>query len=150
VAHAAGATPGAPAPAPSTLHVHGPASAKVGDVVHVTIDLDSPAGLRGMPLQVSYDKDLLALLAVQEGDFFAQDGEKTSFTQSIQAGDGIARAGVLRNSATVASGKGTVYTLQFKALKPGQATLAVTNVNAISPSNDVVVSAPSPLVLTVR
>lgn len=134
----------------ATLRVRGPASAKVGDIIHVTIDIDSPTGLRGLPLQLSYDKDLLALAVVEQGDFFSRDGEKTSFTQSIQAGDGVARAGVLRNSATMVSGKGTVYALQFKALKAGQAALAVTNVNPISLANDVVVPPPPPLVLTVR
>ena len=133
-----------------TLRVNGPKSAKVGGTVRVTIDLDSAAGLRGLPLQLSYSKDLLALVAVEEGGFFSRDGEKTSFTQSVQAGDGVARAGVLRNSASPASGKGTVYALQFKALKPGLATLAVTNVNAISLANDVVVPAPPPLVVTVQ
>ena len=132
------------------LRLLGPTSAKVGEIVRVAIDLDSAVGLRGLPLQVSYNKDLLALVVVEEGGFFSKDGEKTSFTQSIQAGDGIARAGVLRNSATAASGKGTVYALQFKAIKPGSATLAVTNVNAISLGSDVTVPAPPPLALTVQ
>ena len=132
------------------LRLLGPTSAKVGEIVRVAIDLDSAVGLRGLPLQVSYNKDLLALVVVEEGGFFSKDGEKTSFTQSIQAGDGIARAGVLRNSATAASGKGTVYALQFKAIKPGSATLAVTNVNAISLGSEVTVPAPPPLALTVQ
>jgi general secretion pathway protein D len=141
---------GAPAGPLAALHLTGPASAKVGDVVHLDIDLESAAGLRGLPLQLSFDKDTLSLLVVEEGGFFSQDGEKTSFTQTIQATDGIARAGVLRNSATAASGKGTVYRLQFKALKPGTATVAVTGVNAISLGNDLVVPAPPPLTFTVR
>jgi general secretion pathway protein D len=134
----------------ATLRIHSPTSAKVGDTIRVTVDLESAAGLRGLPLQLSYDRDDLALLSLQEGDFFSKDGEKTSFTQSIQSGDGVARAGVLRNGAATASGSGTVYTLQFKAIKQGQATLAITSVNAISPGNNVAVQVPAPLVLTVR
>ena len=147
----AGPVVGTPAgPPPPTLRLQGPASAKVGDIVRVTIELDSSVGLRGLPLQVSFSKEQLALVMVEEGGFFSKDGEKTSFTQSVQAGDGVARAGVLRNSATAASGKGTVYALQFKALKPGPATLAVTNVNAISLGNDVVIQVPPSLALTVQ
>jgi len=159
-ASAAAGTPALPAPAggPSgaptapvpALRLEGPATAKVGDIIRVTIDLDSAAGLRGLPLQVSFSKEQLAVVAIEEGGFFSKDGEKTSFTQSVQAADGVARAGVLRNSATAATGKGTVYTLQFKALKPGLATLAITNVNAISLGNDVVVPAPAPLAITVK
>jgi general secretion pathway protein D len=147
---ASGPAVGAQAYSLPTLRLQGPASAKVGDIVRVTIDLDSAVGLRGLPLQVSFSKEQLALVTIEEGGFFSKDGEKTSFTQSVQAGDGVARAGVLRNSATAASGKGTVYTLQFKALKAGAATLAVTSVNAISLGNEVVIPAPPPLALTVR
>jgi len=147
---AVGTAVGAPASPPPTLRLQGPASAKVGDIVRVTIELDSSVGLRGLPLQVSFSKEQLALVVVEEGGFFSKDGEKTSFTQSVQAGDGVARAGVLRNGATAASGKGTVYTLQFKALKPGPATLAVTSVNAISLGNDVFIPVPPPLALTVQ
>ncbi len=142
--------PGAPAGPLPTLHLTGPASAKVGDIIHMNIELDSSTGLRGLPLQLSFDKDVLALLVVQEGDYFSRDGQKTSFTQTIQAADGVARAGVLRNSATAASGKGTVYALQFKAIKAGKATVAVSGVNAISLGNDVVVPAPPPLTFTVH
>jgi general secretion pathway protein D len=141
---------GAQANPPPTLRLQAPASAKVGEIVRVTIELDSSVGLRGLPLQMSFSKEELALVVVEEGGYFSKDGEKTSFTQSVQAGDGVARVGVLRNGATAASGKGTVYTLQFKALKPGAATLAITSVNAISLGNDVVVSTPAPLVLTVH
>ena len=147
------AAPKAPDAAPqaaSTLRLSGPASAKVGDVVRVTIDLDSAAGLRGLPMQIGYDKDKLSLLVVEEGGFFSQDGEKTSFTQTVQAGEGVARAGVLRNSASVASGKGTVYALQFKALKSGPASVTVTNANAISLGAEVKVVLPAPLVVTVQ
>ena len=132
------------------LHLVGPSGAKVGDVVRVSIDLDSAVGLRGLPLQLSFDKDSLSLLKVEEGSYFSQGGEKTSFTQSIQAADGVARAGVLRNGTTPASGKGNVYNLQFKALKAGTATVAVTGVNAIGVGNEVVVPAPPPLTFTVR
>jgi general secretion pathway protein D len=134
----------------STLRLRGPASAKVGDIVHVTIDLESSVGLRGLPLQVSFSKEQLALVAMEEGGFFSKDGERTSFTQVVQAGEGVARAGVLRNSATAASGQGTVYALQFKALKSGSATIAVTNVNAIGVGSDVVVPAPSALTIAVQ
>jgi general secretion pathway protein D len=143
------ATPAQAGPLP-TLHLAGPASVKVGEIVRMRIDLDSAVGLRGLPLQLSFDKDALSLLMVEEGGFFSQGGEKTSFTQTIQGAEGVARAGVLRNSATSATGKGTVYTLQFKAIKAGTATVAVTGVNAISLGNDVVVPAPPPLAFTVH
>jgi len=142
--------PGGPAMPLPTLRVRGPSSAKVGDTIDVTIVLESEVGLRGLPIQFSFSKDLLELTAVTEGDLFSRDGAKTSFTQSIQAVDGIARAGVVRNGTTAASGKGTAYTLRFKATKPGQATVAVTSVNALGAAGDVMVPLPQPLNFTVR
>ena len=132
------------------LRLIGPASVKVGEIVRMSVELDSAVGLRGLPLQLSFDKDVLSLLTVEEGGFFSQNGEKTSFTQAIQAADGVARAGVLRNGAIGASGKGSVYTLQFKALKAGLATVAVTGVNAIGLGDGVTLPAPPPFTFTVR
>jgi len=133
------------------LHLSGPSSSvKVGDVVRMSIDLDSAVGLRGLPLQLSFDKDVLSLLAVEEGGYFSRDGEKTSFTQTVQATDGVARAGVLRNGASPVSGKGTVYTLQFKAVKAGTATVALTGVTAIGLGDGVTIPAPPPLTFTVH
>ena len=133
-----------------TLHLTGPASVKSGEIVRMSVDLDSAVGLRGLPLQLSFDKDVLSLVKVEEGRFFSQGDEKTSFTQTIQATDGVARAGILRNGANLASGKGTVYTLQFKAIKAGTATVAVTGVKAISQAGEAAIPAPPPFTFAVR
>ena len=70
-------------------------------------------------------KDRLALVDVDEGDFFAQGGAPTSFTQSIDGRQRArARAGVLRNQATGASGQGTLLTVRLKALAAGVAELS--------------------------
>ena len=132
------------------MHMTGPASVKAGEIVRMSVDLDSAVGLRGLPLQLSFDKDVLSLVKVEEGDFFSQGGEKTSFTQTIQATDGVARTGILRNGATLASGKGTVYTLQFKAIKAGTATVAVTGVKAIGQASETVIPAPPPFTFAVH
>lgn len=166
-APAAGLAPASPAPAAVSptvpaaqpafagplpvLHLSGPNSpVKVGDVVQMSVELDSAVGVRGLPLQLSFDKDTLSLLSVEEGGYFSRDGEKTSFTQSIQPKDGVAHAGVLRNGATPASGKGTVYTLQFKAVKAGMATVALTGVDVIGLGSGVTIPSPPPFTFTVR
>jgi general secretion pathway protein D len=128
-----------------SLRLDGPASVKVGDIVQVRIELDSTADLRGMPLQLSFDKDVLSLLAVEDGGYFSRDGEKVAFTQAIQAADGVARAEVRREAATGASGRGTVFALRFKAIKTGTATVAVTRVGGIGLGNEVFVPPPRPL-----
>ena len=103
-----------------------------------------------MPVQLSYDRAHLALETIEEGGYFAQDGARTSFTQNIQAAEGIARAGVLRNAATSVAGHGTVYKLRFKALAAGGGTIAVTGVNPIGLGGEVAVATPAPLAVAVK
>jgi general secretion pathway protein D len=128
----------------------GPASVRAGEAFDVTLELDAAAPLRGMPVQLSYDRAHLALESIEEGGYFSQDGARTSFTRNIQPADGIARAGVLRNAATSVAGRGTVYKLRFKALAAGGATIAVTGVNPIGLGGEVAVAAPAPLAVAVQ
>jgi len=143
-------TAGAPSATVSTLRLDGPAKSKVGESFRVAVALDAHAGLRGLPMQFVYNKSLLSLEAVEEGSYFNRDGEKTSFTQVIQADDGVARAGVLRTSSTAATGQGIVYTLKFKALKPGVASVGVTNADPAALGVDAAVALPLPLSVTVQ
>ncbi|MGN6527137.1 MAG: secretin N-terminal domain-containing protein [Burkholderiaceae bacterium] len=147
----------APAPAASAasqaaaqLKLVGPASVRAGEAFEVSLDLDAAASLRGLPVQLSYDRAHLALEMIEEGGYFSQDGARTSFTQNIQPADGIARAGVLRNAATSVAGHGTVYRLRFKALAAGGGTIAVTGVNPIGLGGEVAVATPAPLAIAVK
>src|SRR5262249_25564241 len=134
----------------ATLTWHRPEAARVGEVFTMTLDMDTSAPLRGMPIQLRYDSDRLELIDIQEGEFFRRDGAKTSFTQVLRDQDGIARAGVLRNASTAATGRGTVYTLHVKALKTGSATLSLASANAVSLGPEVVVGIPAPEAIVIR
>jgi general secretion pathway protein D len=146
-----------PAPAPATpapsvvASIQAPSEVAVGDVFLVTIELDSTVGLRGLPVQLRYAKSQLQLIDVEEGGFFRADGAPTSFTKAIEAAAGTARAGVLRNQATTALGKGTVLKLRMKALAAGAAELAVVGLDAITVgAPPPPVSLPATLKLTVK
>ncbi|HEX6705222.1 MAG TPA: cohesin domain-containing protein [Albitalea sp.] len=128
-----GQSPDAAAPAgPAVLKWRGPSEVKVGDVFVATLELSSPTPLRGAPLQLSFNKDKLALVDIDEGEFFRQGGAATSFTKSIDAATGTARAGVLRNQATGTPGQGSVLVLRLKALAAGPAEVAVTGLEPIT------------------
>jgi general secretion pathway protein D len=116
----------------------------------VNVDLESNAALRGMPIQVHYSHDRLTLLAIEHGGYFSRDGEATTFTQSVQSADGTARAGVLRNSATSATGSGTAYRLQFRAEQAGPAEIAVVSANPLTLSGDVAMTLPQSLSLKIQ
>jgi general secretion pathway protein D len=129
--------PGAAVPVASSsasvaLRWAGPANAAVGATFAVTLQLTSPTALRGMPLGLAYPKDKLALVDVEEGDFFKQDAAATSFSKQIDAKEGTARVGLLRSQATGARGQGTVIVAKFKALAAGPAEVHLLSVDPVA------------------
>ena len=113
-----------PAKAP-VVRWDGPAQVKVGASFAVFLELQSEQPLRGSPLEFSYSKDRLELTGVEEGDLFKQGGAQTSFTKTLDAARARASAGVLRTTATGASGKGNAFVLRFKALSAGPADVTL-------------------------
>jgi len=62
---------------------------------------------------------------VDEGEWLKQGGAATSFTRTIDVGQGIGRVGLLRSEATGANGQGTLVTLRFKATSAGEGEVLV-------------------------
>jgi general secretion pathway protein D len=117
----------APAPVPAALQLawRAPKEAKVGEVITVGVDLNSGFALRGAPLRLSYDRERLSLLEVQEGDYFKQGQVPTNFTQNIDSGSGRADFGMLRAPMSGTPGRGSVVNLTFKVTAAGTAELSV-------------------------
>ncbi len=101
----------------------GPAQVKVGDVFEVKVLVRSELPLRGMPVDLSYNKARLELIDAQEGEFFKQNGAATSFSRGGEDAAGKLTLGVIRNQATGAQGEGVALLLKFKALTTGVAQL---------------------------
>ena len=133
----AGASPGSGAPrsaaATGTPHAaavlqlawRAPKEAKVGEVFTVGVDLNSGFALRGAPLRLSFDKDRLTLMEVQEGDYFKQGQVPTNFTQNIDSGSGRADFGILRAPMSGTPGQGSMVNLTFRAAAAGTAEVSV-------------------------
>jgi general secretion pathway protein D len=132
-----------PAPSTSTPPATGPASfnfdpstvtAKAGSTLAVNILLNGAQGVHSVPLQVSYDPNLLQVVNVSNGGFLSQDGqvvllqhsEDTSGTLQIDATRPPGTAGV--------SGQGAVVTLTFMAKASGQSTLVISKGGALDPA----------------
>jgi general secretion pathway protein D len=124
------------------LRWSGPAETRVGETIDVALGLFQAQGLRGLPVDISYDKSRLQLVDALEGDFFQRGNASTSFSKSLDATGGRARVGVLRNQALGAAGDGTLLTLRFKATAAGPATIRLESAQPIS--MDAVSAAPAP------
>jgi general secretion pathway protein D len=141
---AAAASPGAPnvaavttppaaaAPAgPARASWQGPKEAKVGEVFTATLQVESGAPVRGMPLEIAFPPELIEVVEVSEGTFLRQGDAPTSFTHAVNAGTGRIGAGSLRNDATGVNGQGSLLQLRLKAKATGAAELKVTSLRPI-------------------
>lgn len=129
------AAPPEPAEPPKpaiALQWEGPVEAAVGDEIDLRVKITSRIALRGMPLDVSYDRARLQWLPPTEGDFFRQGQAATSFSETSEGDGGLGRVGVLRNQANGAVGEGTVVTLRFKALASGSAAVRAEPVRPVA------------------
>lgn len=90
--------------------------------------------MRGAQVLLAYSKELLQLVAIEEGELFRQGSAPTNFTQSIDAAAGQVSAAVLRTSATGATGRGTLAMLRFKALAAGPAEVRTVSLGPVGPA----------------
>jgi general secretion pathway protein D len=110
----------------------GPISVNVGEEFSVQLVLQSDVALRGAPMLLGTDGAKLRILEVEEGDFFHRDGSATSFSRSIELDGKVARAALLRNQATGASGEARVLTVRLKAVAPGAGQLRLENIEPVT------------------
>jgi general secretion pathway protein D len=98
-----------------------PAQVRSGEQFSAVLRVSSQAVLRGLPLMVGFDPQLLQVVSVQEGDFFRQANGQTQFSHRIDPAQGKVFVAVVRQSAYGAdvgiNGRGAVVTVAFKALK---------------------------------
>lgn len=128
------ATPTAPPPAKASIQWLAPPDVRIGDTFIATLQLSSTASIRGVPLQLRYNPKQLQLVEIEEGDFFKADGAATSFTKAVDAANGSARAGVMRNQINGAQGEGVLLRMRLKALEAGTSEVQLTTANLIGVS----------------
>jgi general secretion pathway protein D len=113
------------------LKLAGPTQVKRNEPFELQVLLGSNVPLRGLPMELQFPSDKLELLEVKEGGFFQQGGGVTSFSKGAVDAQGQLAIGVLRNTATGATGEGPMLTLRFRALAPGGAQVRVTKAQPI-------------------
>jgi general secretion pathway protein D len=103
----------------------GPAEVKVGEQFSAVLKVNSQAALRGLPVLVGFDPQVLQVVSVQEGDFFKQGNGQTNFSQRIDPTQGKIFATTVRQNASGTdagvNGTGGVITINFKAIKQAEA-----------------------------
>jgi general secretion pathway protein D len=118
----AGMAPPTPVAAPSApdapkLTWQGPAQARVGQPVTLTLDMDSPELLRAASLQLAFNPAEIEIVSVQEGDYFSRSG-KGAFSNTIDNPGGRVSIGASSVDGAGVKGAGRVLTVTVKPLTP--------------------------------
>ncbi len=145
-----GAAP-APMPSPATEAPATPANAPTaasfafdpatinaakGSTFAVNVMLNGAQNVYSVPLQVSYDPNLLQVVNISNGGFLSQDGQAVAL---MHRGEDDASGNLQINAsrppgATGLSGQGSVVTLTFMAKASGQGTLTISKGGARDPA----------------
>ena len=128
----AGAADAASTPSASATARFEPASfvTSVNGAFSTALVLDGAADVTSaQPLQIQYDPKLLRLTDVSAGDLFSKDGVAPVFAKNIQNDQGLATVQIGRQpGAPGVNAPGTLLTLMFQAIAPGDTTVSVLNV----------------------
>ena len=103
-------------------------SEAVGSTFQVSVVASNAHDLFAAPLQLQFDPRVVALVNVDAGDLLSRDGQAVALVHRDE-GNGAVTVSATRPPGTKGvNGQGTVCTLTFKALAPGDATLALTRI----------------------
>jgi general secretion pathway protein D len=107
-------------------------SQSVGSTFQVAVMLGNGHDVFSVPLQMKFNSSVLQLVNVDSGDFLGRDGQATSI---VHRDDGNGLVAISTNrppNAPGVSGSGSLCTLTFKAIAPGDATLSLVKVGALN------------------
>lgn len=92
--------------------------------VTVLVQVENMQELFSAPMRLTYNAAVLRLLEVNKGDFLTSDGQQVVFSETKVPDQGKAIVGINRvPGAGGMSGGGTLVTLKFQAIAPGESAI---------------------------
>ena len=114
----------------------------VGEPFTVQLKAENISDLKGWQTDITFDPAVLKVNEVSEGDFLKQADGDTFFREgTIQRGK-ITSCFNVRTSGSVARGRGTLLSIQFRALANGWTYVTLRNFQAYSSTNKPIDSPP--------
>jgi general secretion pathway protein D len=114
-----------------TLAVTPAASSEaVGSTFQVSVVASGAHDLFAVPLQMQFDPQVLSLVNVDAGDLLGKGGQDVGLVHRDEGNGAVTISATRPPGAKGVDGQGTVVMLTFKALTPGDATLALTRIGA--------------------
>jgi len=120
-----GVSPAAPAaPAANAQQMQfswqGPAQAKVGDKISLTLSTEAARGMNNLGLQVNFDPAVLKAVDAVEGSVLKQSNVQSSFSKTINQANGQVLVDLAGHGSSGASGDGSIVTLMFEVTREAQ------------------------------
>jgi general secretion pathway protein D len=114
---------------PMTLTVTpGSANQAVGSTFQVSIVASNAHDLFAVPLQVQFDSKVLALVNVDAGDLMDKDGQSVALVHRDEGNGAVTISATRPPGAKGVDGQGSICTLTFKAVAPGDSALSLTRI----------------------
>ncbi|HOE40391.1 MAG TPA: cohesin domain-containing protein [Rhodoferax sp.] len=112
------------ASATPTLTLSGPIQANPGEKISVAVNVQGGSGLSAVHATLSYDKEALKPISVNEGNLMRRTGIKSNFDARVDEATGSIHADLVTEDGAVASGTGAVAHIEFEVTgKPGRPAL---------------------------
>jgi general secretion pathway protein D len=132
------AEPTPPPSGSSSLYWRGASGANVGSNLSVELWATAAQAVSVVPLTLSYDPRVLAVVSVDQGNFMSNAGTASSLSKRAEVGTGVIRAVLTAAGGTGAAAQGALVRIVFKALSASDGTrVALTeSVNAVSATGE--------------
>ncbi len=101
---------------PVTLSWQGPAQARPGETVSLTLNLQSQQAMSSLGLLVSFDPGVFKAVDVMEGGFLKQDNMQSTLNKTIDQASGQIFLDIAGSGPEGASGTNSLVTLIFEAI----------------------------------
>jgi general secretion pathway protein D len=122
-----------------------------GSTFAVNVVLSGAQNAYSVPLQISYDPNLLQVVNVSNGNFLSQDGQAVALVHRDDDSTGTLQITATRPpGAGGVSGQGTVVTLTLVAKAAGQSTLTIARGGVRDPGMQSVPAAGAAMTVTVQ
>ncbi|MHB1023767.1 MAG: cohesin domain-containing protein [Acidobacteriaceae bacterium] len=106
------------------------ATQAVGSTFQMAVTMSGAHDVASVPMQVKFDPKVLALVNVDAGDMLSKDGQAVALVHRDDGNGNLVLTASRPPGVAGVNGQGTVCILTFKAIGPGNATVALTRVAA--------------------
>lgn len=122
--------------APLRPQLAGPAQARVGETISVSVDLPGTAsGVNAATFALKYDAEILQPIKISEGSISTRSGSKSMFHGEIDASAAQAVGILQMDGNSVAATSGSLGVVQFKVLAAGKAAIYPMAFSALGPEH---------------